>query len=100
MKKTFEKLGKKLLPVTGAIAGIGTASIAAFNELDAGYDTIITKTGASGEALDGLQDSMDAVFTSLPTEAETAGIAIGEVNTRFGSTGKELEDLSSKFIQF
>lgn len=95
-----EALGKKLLPVTGAIAGIGTASIAAFNELDAGYDTIITKTGASGEALDGLQDSMDAVFTSLPTEAETAGIAIGEVNTRFGSTGKELEDLSSKFIQF
>ena len=95
-----EALGKKLLPVTGAIAGIGTASIAAFNELDAGYDTIITKTGASGEALDDLQDSMDAVFTSLPTEAETAGIAIGEVNTRFGSTGKELEDLSSKFIQF
>ena len=95
-----EALGKKLLPVTGAIAGIGTASIAAFSELDAGYDTIITKTGASGEALDGLQDSMDAVFTSLPTEAETAGIAIGELNTRFGSTGKELEDLSSKFIQF
>ena len=29
-----EALGKKLLPVTGAIAGIGTASIAAFNELD------------------------------------------------------------------
>ena len=98
--KKSEALGKKLLPVTGAIAGIGTASIAAFNELDAGYDTIITKTGASGEALDGLQDSMDAVFTSLPTEAEAAGIAIGEVNTRFGSTGKELEDLSSKFIQF
>lgn len=98
--KKSEALGKKLLPVTGAIAGIGTASIAAFNELDAGYDTIITKTGASGEALDGLQDSMDAVFSSLPTEAETAGIAIGEVNTRFGSTGKELEDLSSKFIQF
>lgn len=60
--KKSEALGKKLLPVTGAIAGIGTASIAAFNELDAGYDTIITKTGASGEALDGLQDSMDAVL--------------------------------------
>ena len=37
--KKSEALGKKLLPVTGAIAGIGTASIAAFNELDAGYDT-------------------------------------------------------------
>lgn len=43
--KKSEALGKKLLPVTGAIAGIGTASISAFNELDAGYDTIITKTG-------------------------------------------------------
>lgn len=94
------ELGKKLLPVTGAISGIGAASIAAFNELDAGYDTIITKTGASGEALEGLQGSMENVFSSLPTEAETAGIAIGEVNTRFGATGKTLEDLSSKFIQF
>nr|DAD83820.1 MAG TPA: minor tail protein [Myoviridae sp. ctJfU3] len=95
-----EALGKKLLPVTGAIVGIGAASTAAFNELDAGYDTIITKTGASGDALESLQGSMDAVFSSLPTEAETAGIAIGEVNTRFGATGKVLEDLSSKFIQF
>lgn len=93
-------LGKKLLPVTAAITGIGTASIAAFNELDAGYDTIITKTGASGEALERLQDSMDNVFSSLPIEAEAAGIAIGEVNTRFGATGKTLEDLSAKFIQF
>ena len=93
-------LGKKLLPVTAAITGIGTASIAAFNELDAGYDTIITKTGASGEALEGMQDSMDNVFSSLPIEAEAAGIAIGEVNTRFGATGKTLEDLSTKFIQF
>ena len=95
-----EALGKKTLPVTGAIVGIGAASTAAFNELDAGYDTIITKTGASEDALESLQGSMDAVFSSLPTEAETAGIAIGEVNTRFGATGKELEDLSSKFIQF
>lgn len=44
-----EALGKKLLPVTGAIAGIGTASIAAFNELDAGYDTIITKRALPGK---------------------------------------------------
>ena len=93
-------LGKKLLPVTGAITGLGAASIAAFNELDTGYDTIITKTGASGEALEGLQESMDNVFSSLPIEAEEAGIAIGEVNTRFGETGKTLEDLSTKFIQF
>lgn len=92
--------GKKLLPLTAAITGLGTASVASFHELDAGYDTIITKTGTTGETLEGLQKSMDEIFTSLPTDAETAGIAIGEVNTRFGSTGEVLEDLSKKFIEF
>jgi TP901 family phage tail tape measure protein len=36
----------------------------------------------------------------IPTDFETAGAAIGEVNTRFGSTGEELERLSSQFIKF
>lgn len=94
------EVGKKLMPVSGAAVAVGTASVATFNELDAGYDTIVTKTGATGEALDGLQESMRNVFGSLPIDAETAGIAIGEVNTRFGATGEELENLSRQFIQF
>ena len=93
-------VGQKIMPATGAVAAVATASVAAFNELDAGYDTIVTKTGATGEALDGLQESMRNLFGSLPIDAETAGIAIGEVNTRFGVTGEELEDLSRQFIQF
>lgn len=95
-----EALGKKLLPVTAGITAVGTAAVASFNELDEGYDTIITKTGASGEALDGLTDSMNNVFGELPTDTETAGIAIGEVNTRFGATGEILEGLSKQFIEF
>lgn len=93
-------VGKKLMPVSGAAVAVGTASAAAFNELDAGYDTIVTKTGATGDALDSLQESMRNVFGSLPIDAKTAGVAIGEVNTRFGATGEELEDLSRQFIQF
>ncbi len=95
-----EAAGKKMLPVTAGIAAIGAASVASFNEIDAGYDIIITKTGATGEALEGLQSSMNSVFSEIPTTAENAGIAIGEVNTRFGATGKVLEDLSISFIQF
>lgn len=95
-----ETLGKKLLPVTAGITAVGTAAAASFNELDEGYDTIITKTGTSGEALDGLTDSMNNVFGDLPTDAETAGIAIGEVNTRFEATGEVLEGLSKQFIEF
>lgn len=98
--KNIGKVGKKLMPVSGAAAAVGTASVAAFNELDAGYDTIVTKTGATGDALDSLQESMRNLFGNLPIDAETAGVAIGEVNTRFGATGEELEDLSHQFIQF
>lgn len=93
-------VGENLAPVSGAAAAVGAASIAAFNELDAGYDTIITKTGATGEQLESLQQSMRNVFGSLPISAEEAGIAIGEVNTRFGVTGDELEELSTQFIEF
>lgn len=95
-----EAIGKKTLPVTAGITAVGTAAVASFNEIDEGYDTIITKTGASGEALDGLTDSMNNVFGELPTDAETAGIAIGEVNTRFGVTGETLEGLSKQFVEF
>lgn len=93
-------VGQKLLPVTAAVSGLGTAAVAAAMDIDNGYDIIITKTGATGEALEELTDAMDNVFADLPTDAETAGIAIGEVNTRFGLTGKECEKLSKQFIRF
>ena len=96
----ISKVGEKLLPVTAAIGAAGAASLAAFDEVDSGYDTIITKTGAAGELLDGLTQSADKVFSEMPTEMEDVGVAIGEVNTRFGSTGEELENLSKEFIRF
>ncbi|WP_230228434.1 phage tail tape measure protein, partial [Allobaculum mucilyticum] len=95
-----EKVGTALLPVTAGVSAMAAGSVAAFNEIDEGYDIIITKTGATGEAAESLQKSMDSVFGSLPTSAADAGIAIGEVNTRFGLTGESLEQLSSQFIQF
>lgn len=86
--------------VTGPIVAMGAAAVASFNEVDGGYDTIVTKTGATGEALESLTKSADNVFGSLPVEMSDVGIAIGEVNTRFGVTGKTLEDLSGEFIKF
>lgn len=94
------RLGNALMPVTVAVGALGAGAAAAWSELDTGYDTIITKTGASGKALESLQNSMNEVFNTLPTDAATAGVAIGEVNTRFGATGKTLERLSSQYIQF
>lgn len=103
-----EKLGSKMtdagkkmtVGVTTPIIGIGAAGVKAAMELDEGYDTIIAKTGATGEALQGLNDVADSVFGSMPVEMQDVGTAVGEINTRFGSTGNELEDLTKKFLQF
>lgn len=98
--KTSE-VGKGLSThITAPIVAMGAASLSAFNEVDKGMDTIVQKTGASGVALTEMQNSMNSLATSIPTDFETAGAAIGEVNTRFGLTGQALEDLSGKFIKF
>ena len=86
--------------VTGPIVAVGAASVAAFNEVDEGLDIIAKKTGATGDALKGLEDIAKNLATSIPTDFRTAGEAVGEVSTRFEVTGKELEDLSAKFIKF
>ena len=76
---------------TVAFAGLATASIKAFNDVDAGLDIITAKTGATGEAMDEMGEIMGEIATEIPTDFETAGEAIGEVNTRFGVTGNELK---------
>lgn len=86
--------------ITAPILAMGAASVAAFNEVDGAMDTIITKTGATGKALEGMEDVVENIATSIPTSFDTAANAVGEVNTRFGSTGKQLEDLSTAFIKF
>ena len=48
-----DTLTKKL---TVPIMALGGASLAAFNEVDGAMDTLITKTGATGEALEGMED--------------------------------------------
>lgn len=86
--------------VTAPIVALGGASLAAFNEVDAGYDIVIQKTGAAGAAAQGMYDIVDKLATTIPTDFATAGEAVGEVNTRFGLTGDALYDLSEQFIKF
>lgn len=86
--------------ITAPLAAVGGASIAAFNEVDAGMDTIIAKTGATGDALEGMETVFENIATTIPTDFATVGEAVGEVSTRFGVTGQELEDLTTYFIKF
>lgn len=106
--KNMQDAGKKISSfgtsfskyISAPVAALGGLSIAAFNEVDEGLDIVTVKTGATGEALDSLQTSVKNLAGEIPTDFATAGEAIGEVNTRFGLTGTELEDLSGKFVKF
>jgi len=86
--------------VTAPITAGAAASVVAFNEVDEAMDIIIQKTGASGKALEGMQTSAKNIATEIPVSFEEAGNAVGELNTRFGITGKDLEDLSQRFLKF
>lgn len=98
---TIQNVGKDIsAKLTAPILALGGASIAAFKSVDGGYDIMIAKTGATGEAAEKLRGIMNNLASEIPTDFETAGAAVGEVNTRFGLTGDELEDLSGKFIKF
>lgn len=95
-----EKIGEIADNISGKMRDLASSAYDAAKELDEGYDTIVTKTGATGKALDSLQESANNVFGDMPADMQDVGTAIGEVNTRFGQTGKVLEDTSKQFMKF
>lgn len=86
--------------VTVPVAGIATASVAAWKEVDEAMDTVTTKTGASGAALQDMQQRAKDIATTIPVSFQDAADAVGEVNTRFGLTGDDLQSLSEQFVKF
>ncbi|HFQ1825792.1 TPA: phage tail tape measure protein [Staphylococcus aureus] len=113
--KIFESMGPKLtkmgdglksigkgmmIGVTAPVLGIAAASGKAFAEVDKGLDTVTQATGATGGELKKLQNSFKDVYGNFPADAETVGGVLGEVNTRLGFTGKELESATESFLKF
>lgn len=86
--------------VVSSLKDMAAAAGEAWKEFDEGADNITKRTGATGEAAAALQEAYKNVAGSVVADLGTVGDAVGEVNTRFGSTGEELEDLSTKFLKF
>ncbi|WP_027294857.1 phage tail tape measure protein [Robinsoniella sp. KNHs210] len=86
-----------------AIDGIkemGKAALESYMEYDEGADNVIKATGTMGKAGEELQASYKKVAKSVIGEFSDLGDTVGEVNTRFGFTGSELEKCSEKFTKF
>ena len=86
--------------ITAPILGIGAAAGAAWVKVDEAYDNIAAGTGATGEALQELQDSFDNVYGNFKADSEDTSKAIADINTRFGFTGEILENCSKDFLKF
>lgn len=86
------------LPAAAA-AAVGKALFDVGAEFDEMTDTIIVGTGASGKALEGLQDAAKGIATTVPTSFADAGDLVQDLNTRLGLTGDTLETVGTQIAQ-
>lgn len=94
-------VGEKMsVGITAPIMAAGAAGLAAFSEVDEALDTIITKTGATGDVADRLSQSFENVGSNTHLELQTVGEAIGEVNTQFGFMDEKLEESTNYLLQY
>ena len=103
LKKTgdkIEKVGNAATIASAGIVALGAAAVSAFNDVDTGADIVIKKTGATGEAAEELQAVYEEVAQNVVTSFDAAGAAVGEINTRWGYTGFQLQTLSEEFLKF
>lgn len=89
--------------IQAAISGLkdlAKGAADAWAAVDEGRDKITAMTGATGDVAESLQGSFNNVAKQVVAPFEDIGTVIGELNTRFGLTGQDLEDLSTKVIKF
>lgn len=96
----LNQFSEKLSDISQKLVDFGKSALEAFRQVDEGMDTIVTKTGAGGKALEDMQKIANDIATALPTDFSTVGNAVGEVNTQFKLTGDALKNASEDIIKF
>jgi TP901 family phage tail tape measure protein len=83
-----------------ALKDLAKYAMEAYKEFDEGADAVIKATGATGDAAKELEESYNRVAHNVIGDMGDIGSALGEVNTRFGFTGDELESATEQFMKF
>lgn len=80
--------------VTVPLAAAGAGAVAMGKSFDDAYDKIRIGTGATGKALEGLNEDFRKVAKQVPSSFGDISTAIADYNTRLGISGQALQDLS------
>ncbi len=93
------KLGK--IAVLGAAAGLVALGVAALkfgSDFQSAFSTIRIGTGATGEALNALEQDFKNALGQVPESMDKVATATADLNTRLGLTGKPLTDMTVKML--
>lgn len=75
-------------------------AVDAYKAVDEGSDNVIRATGATGKEAEELEKAYKNVAKTFKGDFGEIGTVLGEVNTRFGYTGEELEEATKQFLRF
>lgn len=97
-ESTLSKAGMPgMIAAVGVAVGAGLFAIG--DSFDVMNDTIAVGTGATGEALEGLQDVALEVAQNVPAGLDAVGSTVADLNTRLGISGDELEEVAQKYLE-
>lgn len=92
--------GKGMTAISAGIVAAGKGAMDAYSEVKEGTDAAIKATGATDEQAEALKESFKNVASEVAGDFGEIGAAMGEVSTRFGFTGQDLEDATAQFVRF
>ena len=89
--------------VAAKIKEIADNAMEMAQQFDEAKAAIVEGTGASGEGLQGLQEAAEGAFGRIKDSDQditSVSSVLAELNTRFGITGKDAEDMTVKVADF